>query len=139
MKNSSIHLFILILLFTIFQGCTNSGAFIASNQTNVNLEEGNFHIVAANVSGSAESGYILGFSYGYGVLANTIAIARVDGTGMLYSDAIASLWEQYEEEHGSIEGKKLALTNVRYDTDIVNAFIYTKVKVMVRADVVVFE
>lgn len=132
---------LLLALFSIvlLAGCTTSGAFIATNETNVNLEEDNFSIVASNVSGEAESGYVFGFSYAYGMIANTIAIARVDGTGMLYSEALQDLWDNYEDQHGSVEGKNIALTNVRYDTDIVNAFVYTKVKVLVRADIVEFE
>lgn len=135
-KDSSL---LAILLLFLLVGCTSSGAFISTNRTNVNLEQDNFNIVASNVSGESESGYVLGFSYSYGLVANTIAIARVDGTGMLYTDAIQNLWNNYEAGHGSIEGKNLALTNVRYDADILNLIIYTKVKVTVRADVVQFE
>ena len=112
---------------------------MAFNSTNVNLEEDNFTITASNVSGEAESGYLLGFSYPYGPTASTLALARVDGTGMLYSEALQNLWANYESEHGNIEGQQLALTNVRYDTDILNLILYTKVKVMVRADIVEFE
>ncbi|MDZ7694875.1 MAG: DUF6567 family protein [Balneolaceae bacterium] len=128
-----------VLAIGLLAGCTSSGAFISTNQTNVNLEEGNFSIAASNVSGMAESGYILGLSYSYGMLANTIAIARVSGSDMLYADALENLWASYEAEHGSVEGENLALTNIRYDADIINLILYTKVKVTVRADVIEFE
>ncbi len=130
---------IVVFSIAILTGCTTSGAFVATNQTNVNLEENNFSITANNVSGEAESGYLLGVSYSYGMLANTIAIARVAGTGELYSEALQNLWEKYEDEHGNIEGQNVALANVRYDTDILNLFLYTKVKVTIRADIVEFE
>lgn len=133
------NLLLTVLLLALFTSCTTSGAFIATNQTNVNLEEDNFTVSASNVSGEAESGYILGLSYSYGVVANTIAIARVSGAGNLYGEALENLWANYEANHGSVEGQKLALTNVRYDADMLNLILYTKVKVTVRADVVEFE
>lgn len=123
----------------LLEGCTSSGAFVATNRTSVNLQENNFTIVAANMSGEAESEYILGLSYSYGMMANTLAIARIQGSEMLYADALQNLWDSYEEEHGSIEGANLALANIRYDADIINALVYTKVKVMVRADVIEFD
>lgn len=123
----------------ITTGCTSSGAFMAANQTIVNLNEGNYTLTATNVAGEAEAGYVLGISYSNGPFANTLAIARVDGTGMLYAEALQNLWNNYEANHGAMGDKKLALTNVRYDTDMLNLILYTKVKVIVRADIVEFE
>ncbi len=120
-------------------GCTNSGAFLSLNQTSVNLEEGNYTISATNVTGESQAGYILGLSYSTGLTANTLALARVDGTSMLYADALENLWANYEAEHGEVEDGTLALANVRYDADILNLILYTQVKVTVRADVVEFE
>lgn len=123
----------------IISGCTSSGAFVATNQTIVNLNEGNYTLTATNISGQSEAAYILGVSYSNGFLANTLAIARVNGTGMLYAEALEDLWNNYEMNHGAVGDKKLALANVRYDTDMVNVLLYTKVKVFVRADVVEFD
>ncbi len=120
-------------------GCTNSGAFLAANQTIVNLNEGNYSIAATNVTGEAQAGYILGLSYSTGLTANTLALARVDGTDKLYTDALENLWANYEAEHGKVENGTLALANVRYDSDILNLILYTQVKVTVRADIVEFE
>ncbi len=119
-------------------GCTNSGAFLALNQTQVNLSQANYTLTATNVTGEAESAYVLGLSFGSGLTVNTFAIARVGGTGMLYKEALENLWANYEANHGTINGKRLALTNIRYDTDILNLVVYTKVTVGVRADVVEF-
>lgn len=129
------------ILFTafIFTGCSNTGAFLSVNQTIVNLEEGNYTIAATNVMGESESAYILGLSYSTGLTAATIAIARVEGTGMLYAEALEDIWSNYEATHGSASNQKLALTNVRYDTDILNLVIYTKVRLTVRADIIEFE
>jgi hypothetical protein len=120
------------------QGCTTSGAFLALNQTQVELGKANYTITATNVTGEAESAYILGLSFSNGFTTNTLAIARVEGSGMLYREALENLWKNYESDNGVIDGKRLALTNVRYDTDILNLVIYTKVKVGVRADVIEF-
>lgn len=126
------------LLVVILSGCSSSGAFLASNQTNVELGEANYTIVATGVHGEAESGYILGLSYSSGFIANTFALARVSGTDKLYSDALDNLWENYESNHGAIGDKKLALTNVRYDAEILNLILYTGTKITVRADIVEF-
>lgn len=123
----------------IATGCTSSGAFISANQTIVNLNDGNYSLTATNVTGESEAGYILGVSYSSGPLANTLALARVSGTGMLYAEALQDLWNNYEANHGSIGDKKLALANVRYDADMLNLILYTKVKVTVRADIVEFD
>lgn len=120
-------------------GCTNSGAFLAANQTIVNLNQGNYSIAATNVSGQSEAEYVLGVSYSSGLAATTLAVARVNGTEMLYADALENLWANYEAEHGDVEEGTLALANVRYDTDILNLLFYTKVVLTVRADIVEFE
>lgn len=133
------------ILTTIFlgallvSGCTSTGAFLSANQTIVNLEEGNYTIAATNVTGESETGYILGLSYSTGLTAATLAIARVEGTGMLYAEALENLWLNYESAGGEVTNQKLALANVRYDTDIINLIVYTKVKIRVRADIVEFE
>ncbi|NBC27269.1 MAG: hypothetical protein GVY08_10435 [Bacteroidetes bacterium] len=130
---------LLLFVALLFTGCSNSGAFLALNQTVVNLEDDNYTVHASNVSGESSAGYILGLSYSNGPVANSLAIARVNGTGALYAEALRNLWSDYEEEHGSVEGKKVALTNIRYDAEMLNLLIYTQVKVTVRADVVLFE
>jgi hypothetical protein len=129
---------VLMLAFLI-TGCTNSGAFLSANQTIVNLNEGNYTISASNVSGEASAGYIFGLSYSTGLTANSLAIARVSGSGMMYAEALENLWTRFEEEHGSIRGRKMALANIRYDTDILNLVVYSRVKITVRADVIEFE
>jgi hypothetical protein len=113
--------------------------FLSANVTNVRLSEDNFDIVATNITGSSKAGYILGVSYGPGAQVSTSAIARVSGTGMLYQEALEDLWENYERDHGSREGKRVALVNVHYDTDILNLIFYTEVKLFIRADVVEFK
>jgi len=123
----------------LFAGCTNTGAFLSGNQTIVNLNEGNYSIVATNVTGESESAYIFGLSYSSGLMASTIAIARVEGSGQMYAEAFENLWSNYESVHGSVNNQKLALANVRYDTDILNLFFYSKVRLIIRADIIEFQ
>ena len=129
---------VLISAFLI-SGCVNTGLFFATNNTEVELSENNYEIVATNVSGEAEAGYILGVSFSAGAATNTIALARVSGSGMLYMEALENFWKNYEEKHGSVLGKNLALVNVRYDSDALNLILYTKAKISIRADVVEFK
>jgi len=112
--------------------------FIAGNLTDVQLQKNNFKIVARGVSGKASAGYLFGVSWSVGMAANTFALIRVKGTGMLYKEALDNLWMDYQAAHGTAEGKRLALVNIHYDSDALNLFIYTSLKVMVRADVVEF-
>jgi len=113
--------------------------FLALNQTQVQLSNPNYRIVATNVQGEAKAGYLFGVSYSSGAAAQTAALARVSGTGSIYKEALENLWENYERKHGSVEGKKLALVNVRYDSDILNLLIYTEVRIIVRADIIEFQ
>lgn len=72
----------------------------------------------------------MGASSGIGVQQmQTFAIARVSGNGMIYGEAIEDLWLNFSSEHGDIEGRNLALVNVRYDTDALNLILYTQPKV----------
>ncbi len=140
MKRNFLFLFVLLPIALIFNACSTSGMFTSVNSTNVELREANYKIVATNISGTSEAGYLLGFTVPTGPLTNTLAFFRVSGSGLLYQEAIANLWKNYEATNGSVEGKKLALINVRYDTDALNVlFLYTSAKVNIRADVIEFE
>ena len=135
------YIFIACIILTaglFLSGCATGGAFMASNETEVQLQKNNFKIVARNVSGEAQAGYLLGGSVSMGMTCNTFAILRVSGSGMLYKEALENLWKNYEAANGPVEGKKIALINVRYDSDILNLFIYTQPKIIVRADIVEF-
>ncbi len=129
---------ILLIAVVLLSGCTSTGAFLAGNQTLVNLNEGNFILSETNITGESEAAYIFGLSYSSGLMASTVAIARVEGSGMLYAEALNDLWNNYEAINGPVNNQKLALANVRYDTDILNLFFYTKVRLIVRADVIEF-
>jgi hypothetical protein len=129
----------LLLLLIVIPGCYNAGMFASANLTAVSLEAPNYSLKATNVSGEAKAGYLIGLSASSGMGAATLAIARVDGTGLLYKEALENFWQNYTAMHGAVEGKKLGLVNVRYDADILNLLLYTEVKISVRADVVEFE
>ena len=131
----------LVLLLVSTTGCVTTGSFPSANITNVELAEGNFEIVATDVSGEASAGYLLGLSGGFGLTSSTstLALARVSGEGALYREAIRNLWDNFRAEYGEVEGRDLALVNVRFDTDALNLILYTQPKVSIRADVVEFE
>jgi hypothetical protein len=121
-------------------GCATSGIFNSANLTNVELSEGNYRMVATNVAGHSEAGYVLGFSWSYRAEPRTLALFRADGDEMLVSTAMEDLWASFEAEHGRVAGRKLALVNVRFDNDAANYLgLYSQQKVTIRADVVEFE
>lgn len=119
-------------------GCASTGAFNAGNLTDVTLSEANYNLIATNVSGEASAGYLLGVSASVHQTMQTVALARVEGPGMLYGEAMANLWENFEGVYGSTEGRQLALVNIRFDSEALNLLIYTKPTVSIRADVVEF-
>jgi hypothetical protein len=127
--------FVLIFMLT---GCASSGAFLSGNVTDVQLQRNNFKIVAQNISGEAQAGYLFGGTVSTGFATNTFALFRVSGTGMLYKEALENLWKNYEAAHGPVDGKKIALINVRYDSDALNLMFYTQPKIAIRADVIEF-
>jgi hypothetical protein len=137
-KISCVLFFVSAVLLVTASGCASGGMFTAGNVTEVQLQRNNFKIVARGVTGESKVGYLFGVSMSVGAVTNTFALLRVDGTGMLYKEALENLWKNYEAEHGKIEGKRLALVNVRYDADVLNLFVYTQPKIMIRADVVEF-
>ena len=95
--------------------------------------------MATNVHGQSEAGYILGISGSEGGYATTFALFRVEGDGLLYKTAIENLWAQFEEQHGPVGNRPLALVNVQFDADASNYLgIYSKSVVSVRADVIEF-
>ena len=131
---------IILLCIVLLSSCSTSGLFTSAHFTNVQLSESNYRLVAKNVKGEAEAEYILGFSGAFRGELQTLAMIRVSGNGMLYEEAMENLWKNYESlTSQSVEGKKLALVNVRYDSDALNVlFLYTKPKISIRADVIEF-
>jgi len=58
---------------------------------------------------------------------------------MLTSTAMANLWQNFEDEYGPVQGRNLALINVRFDSDAANyLLLYTKQSITIRADVIEF-
>ncbi len=140
LKLHRIRLLAVFLLTTLsLTGCINSGAFFAANITSVELGEDNYKIVATNVHGQSEAGYLIGLSGSQGGYATTFALFRVEGDGLLYKAAVENLWAQFEEQHGPVGNRALAMVNVQFDADASNYLgVYTKSVVSVRADIVEF-
>ena len=139
MKQKTILWLLFPVILSLLSSCTTGGSFLAHNTTNVELADPGFNIVARNIEGYSEAEYIIGVGWSNGFMASTLAIARIGGTAKLYDDAVQNLWKNYKEKHGETEGKKLVLTNVRYDTDILNLILYTQTKLYITADIVEFK
>lgn len=128
-----------VVVLTIFlSGCASSGMHMSSSLTNVQLSEANYQIVARSVSGESKAGYILGVTFGVGMYSQVMGLARVSGDKALYKTAMDNLWSNFEANHGSVEGRNLALVNVRYDVDALNLFVYTKPMLTIQADIIEF-
>ncbi len=129
--------FTLALVF--LTGCASTGVFNAANLTNVELSGDNYRVVATNVYGEASAAYLLGFSVAQRGEMQTLALIPLGGNRLLFKTALENLWANFAEAHGSVEGRSLALVNVRFDSDAQNVlFFYTKPTISVRADVVEF-
>jgi hypothetical protein len=131
-------LFGLSVVLTTLVGCASTGRFSSTNLTNVELSESNFRVVATNVYGEASTDYLFGFSVAQGGEMQTIALIHLGGDRLLYKVALENLWRNFEQTHGNIEGRSLALANVRFDSDALNVFFFTRSTISVRADVIEF-
>jgi hypothetical protein len=130
---------VLGLIATAFvSGCAQTGMFAAGTMTNVELAEPNYKIVAVGVSGEAKASYLGGVTFSTGQETGAVALTRIGGTGQLYKEAMEQLWENFEKENGPVLGRRLALTNVRYDSDSHNLLLYADITLAIRADVIEF-
>jgi len=129
---------LLAIMGTLTLNCANSGMFLASNVTTVELAEPNYRILTKNVSGESSVSYVLGVSYSLGSVTESIGLIKAGGTGQIYAEAMNDLWKNVEASIGGIKDRKIAFINVRYDADLLNLFVYTKAKVVIRADVIQF-
>jgi hypothetical protein len=140
MKRNSLPALLTLLTFAfIVTGCGNSGAFLATHATQVQLGEGNYQIVAQNVTGSAQNAAILGLSHSWGLTTQSYGLIPLKGSKMMYKDAREALWTSFEELYGSAGGRKLALVNVQYDAATTNYIFYTQAKITITADVIEFD
>jgi len=73
------------------------------------------------------------------VATTQVALIPLTDDRMLYKKAMQDVWANFEKQYGSPAKRKLALVNVRYDSESLNLFFYTKVTTAVVADVVEFE
>jgi hypothetical protein len=105
----------------------------------VGLSSNNYQIVATNISGEASSAGIVGISLAIGLGGTQFAIIPLSPNRTLYKNAMQNLWTNFEATNGSAAGRTLALTNLRYDSETLNTVVYTKIKIVVIADVVEFK
>jgi hypothetical protein len=120
-------------------GCSSTGLTASSHLTNVQLTNGNYRVVATNISGEGSAEAVLGFSVGVGFGASQVALIPLTKTRMLYGNAMQDLWASFESKHGPVGNRRVALVNLRYDSDALNLLVYTKVNTVITADVVEFD
>lgn len=138
----SVSIVLLITMITIIfslGGCASIGLTASTHLTNVGLASNNYQIVATNISGEASSNAILGVSYGVGLAGGQFAIIPLSPNRSIYKNAMQNLWANFEAKNGSAVGRTLALANLRYDAETLNTLFYTKIKIVVIADVVEFK
>ena len=120
-------------------GCSSTGLTVSSHLTNVQLTNGNYRLVATNISGEGSADAVLGFSLGVGFGASQVALIPLSKTRMIYGSAMKDLWANFESKHGPVGNRRVALVNMRYDSDALNLLVYTKVNAVITADVVEFD
>ncbi len=128
-----------IVLLTFLGSCASTGVTTSSHLTNVELKGNNYQIVATNISGEASSNGIVGLSLGIGLGGAQFSLIPLSPDRTLYKNAMQNLWANFETKNGSPVGRTLALTNVRFDSETLNTVVYTKIKIVVIADVVEFK
>lgn len=129
---------LLVALLVAITGCGQAGMFAAHNTTAVELSEPNYKVVATGVSGEARAAYVIGVVISTGPITNSLSLFRINGTGQLYKEAMDNLWAQFEQDHGPVVGRRLALTNIRYDADTRNLLVYSDITLSIRADIIEF-
>jgi len=122
----------------LITSCTSSGIFASANTTQVQLNKANYKIVATSVTGTATSKYILGLCYGFGIYNTAFGLIPLTKDRALYKLATLDLWTNFETKYGPVQGKRLALINVRYDTQALNLLVYASPTLTIVADVVEF-
>jgi hypothetical protein len=130
---------LVIAIVSSLSSCTSVGLTSSTHLTNVGLSINNYRIVATNLSGEASSKGILGASFGVGMGGAQFAIIPLTKNRTLYKNAMQNLWANFEAKNGSAVDHTYALVNLRYDAETLNTFFYTKVKIVVIADVVEFK
>jgi hypothetical protein len=135
----SISILSILAFVSVLGSCASAGLTASTHRTNVGLSSNNYRIVATNVSGEASSEGILGASFGVGMGASQFALIPLTSNRTLYKNAMQNLWANFEAKNGSAVDHTFALVNLRYDSESLNTFFYTKVKIVVIADVVEFK
>lgn len=138
MKNE-ISTILFLGICVMMAGCGSTGLTASAHITNVQLTSPNFKVVATNVSGQASSRAVLGVSYGLGPGATQFALIPLTNDRALYKRAMKDLWANFESSNGSAPNRKLALVNLRYDSESLNLLFYTTVTTVIVADVIEFQ
>lgn len=137
--NNPITRFLFIATLSILSGCATTGLTTSSHLTNVELSSKNYQLIATNVTGEATSEGVLGASFGVGIGATQFSFIPITTDRALYQIAMQNLWSNFEGQNGKVANRTLALVNLRYDSETLNTFLYTRLRVVVVSDVVEFK
>jgi len=110
---------VLGLILVFLTGCASVGQFTTNTETNVQLSENNYRVVAANA---------IGRSYGFKLLR------FIDIISPTYTRALSRL----HKKAGLVEGKAQALANIVKEESSLDLIVFSIPRVTVRADVVEF-
>lgn len=140
MKTRMIFFFVGIAVMSagLFTGCSSTGVHASANVTQVQLAHANYKIVATSVAGKAQAEYLFGASMSIGMYNQTFALIPLTKDRALYKLALADLWKNFEAAYCDARGRRLALINVRYDSEAANFFFYTRPRITLVADVIEF-
>lgn len=127
-----------ISVSTLITSCASSGVLTSAYITNVELSKANYKIVTTSIMGEATARYLFGASFGIGMYTQTMALIPLSKDRQLYKLAMQDLWKNFEAKYGSPVGRKLALVNIRYDSESLNVILYTQPRVTLIADVIEF-
>ncbi len=118
----------IICLSLLFLNCSfNQSAIVARTFVPPAGLRGTYRIIAVGLTGQA-SRIVL--------FPGTVGLS--EGTGALENEALDDLWRHFRQTYGAPEGRSLMLMNVVRTQSLKSFFLFGRITVVVRADVIEF-
>ncbi|MBK9400623.1 MAG: hypothetical protein IPN36_07100 [Bacteroidetes bacterium] len=135
-----ISILLAIVIITFFGGCASTGLTASAHLTNVGLTSKTIKLWPQVSVVNPQVKGILGVSFGIGLGGGQFSIIPLSSNRALYKNAMENLWANFAGQRMEVLlDWTLALTNLRYDSETFNMLFYTKIKIVVIADVVEFK
>ena len=112
-------LFFILLLLTLFCGCSGTSDFPVTSGTNVDLSRNNYRVVRSNAVGKSYGFWLFGF---------------IPVTSPSHTSAMSDLYENARMETGRAQ----ALVNVTQDRSFLYLILFGVPSLTVRADIIEF-